>query len=452
MSVVRDRRSFILGLGAMATPGYFLSRLPIAGVTATAVYPRRASGEVATAIAIGSAIVGALSAMTASDGGLSAMLQASHARLGIIIDKLEDIQGNLAEMMNKIDRIDEVMANELAAESQRQFHDSLRTDIEAFRQFYSKWDPSMSQAEWLASSRVAPELQDIRNRISRNTANANAANRFDITTGLIESVYAFLDLSVAAMIGYTPYEIARTAAIHIGWIDRIVDFGQPGSAAAWLKSDGAEHADLEQKMRSGPVLKNFDPESGNGVHSCVGVNDYKAKSYWDSYIPCPPVNFRSNNSNEKLYRISLMCQITHESPERIGPQDRIHRPYTLTEIDAVEQGQALGYRLYDLQFGDIVTGSSGSKCDWEVVRQNMPSAADRAAYMRKMQRFVTAEGEISQFRSQIARINVLRARMALASVSISAALKTKATLQQDLLDIVNVPSHEPLRSFNASPR
>lgn len=448
MSFTVDRRSFILGLGAAAKPRSFLPALPVAGTMATR--PGRADAEVATAIAIGSAVVGALSAMTASDGGLSGMLQASHARLGIIIEKLEGIQVDLAEMMNKIERIDEVMARELAAESQRRFHDSLRTDIEAYRQFYSKWDPAMSQAEWLGSSRVAPELQDIRNRISRNTAHANAASRFDITTGLIESVYAFLDLSVAAMIGYTPYELGRTAAIHIGWIDRIVDFGQPGSAAAWLQTDGAEHAALEKQMKSGPVLKNFDAASGTGIHSCVGIDDYAAAHTYKSPELCPEIDYRPGFSQERIYR-ARTCWRDEIVPERTGPKDRIHRKFTLTEIDAVEQGQGLGYRLYDLKVDDIAAGSPGLKCDWEVIRQNIPSAEQRSSYMRQMPRFITAEKEFQDFRAQVNRINVLRARMALASASIAAASKTKATLQQDLLEIADAPSHAPLRSFHAIP-
>jgi hypothetical protein len=211
------------------------------------------------------------------------------------------------------------------------------------------------------------------------------------------------------------------------------------------------HNDEWKKALENSIGKELGMKPGEVLLACVGVNDYAGAFTNDACVEkrekLIKTSFNSETQESAGGLFSWMLTDRCSQRERIGPQERIYRNVKLVEkeamalvlIDGREQERSAGFNALDVsrEPSSNILGPKDSrvpaKC--EIRTLSMSEAKDRSEWLKQALDQSARNGEFASLEAIIEKINVERARIAVATSALIFARNKERELKKVVAEL-----------------
>ncbi|MGX1151400.1 hypothetical protein [Bradyrhizobium ottawaense] len=452
-----SRRTLLVGTGYL-----FSSRTILLGstsVTALIASNQKANAWVMAAIAVASVVAGLIAANNRSDGGAMALISASYELLQVALSKLDQIQTQVIEILQKIEQLPDEIDKRLRQQNTRRLQNELNAVVLGYVEKLNQKDPRQPFPEWRRNENTRRDIAQLLARLQKSRQELRTDGLVDPATTLVVSSLTLVEHSLLNILDYRPAEITATLKqVYLPWFEAILDPHNILSAADYTNSASKRLADLAKKASENPIGKQLGLKDGSGLLACVGVNDFtpahnettgelvcdgEPTSYPGSAAtPHPVTKIAFPFDRGRLDAVDatyarLRCRSEKVPvPARVGPHDRLAQHYSLADKELVlENGKPSGQMLLEFKVDaekQDISGNPGVPPDGncEIVQEDIQDPKARLARMHTLSRWVNAQKAEAEFAAIIDLINTDRTRFAFGFSAMTAAETAKQNITQ----------------------
>lgn len=452
------RRGF-LATSFAASAGRALPFAPL-GLTLT---PTQAKAEPLMAgLSAAATVVGMIAAHNRGDGGVGAYLNALNRKLDVAIDQLASLQSAVADVLVKLAALPGEIDALLREDAIRNLHDLALSSISSYEKLIAVRDANYrNDDEFRKATGVLDDVNSILSRLELGTAQLKQKRALGPTTVLVIPAAFHLEHSLLLLRGDRSRDIAARLQASVEWLDDVADPGIASSTAAYRDQAILRHDQYMKAAAENPVGKDLGMKPGAVPLECVGIDDYRPES-WEMRLcrehgpigfdgPSPengsmaiPINLTGAGAWREAQMVGH-CEV--KVNERHGAHERMFQTVRLEEVAyEVEVGDSknaerkpAGFRALLLRKDDpskvLPANSREVPKQCAVESADMENASHRSTRMLDRLQKSPKQAAYSALAKSIEQINLERARIALATTSLTVAAKAKTDFAAAIKDL-----------------
>lgn len=455
------RRGFLVASFA-ASAGRALPFAPL-GLT---LAPAQAKAEPITiGISAAAAVVGMVAAHNRGDGGLSAYLNALNQKLDVAINQLASLQAAVADILVKLAALPSEIDALLREDAIRNLHDLTLSSIRSYEKLIAVRNANYrTDDDFRRAPGVLDDVNAILSRLELGTAQLKQKRALGPTTVLVIPAAFHLEHSLLLLRGDRSRDIAARLQASVEWLHDVADPRISSSTAAYRDQAIQRHGQYMATASENAVGKAFGLKPGVTPLACVGINDYRPERYIDKRCPISrpisfpiapdsvdgsgitPIALRGAGTRHEAQMLGGDCGIYVEA--RHGAKERMFQKAMLEEVayeaditDGTKtERQPAGFRALVLKRGEpskaLPEGSKELPAQCDVVTADVENANDRGNRMRASLQKSPRQAEFEALAKTLEQINLERARIALATASLTVATKARADFTAVIKDLM----------------
>jgi hypothetical protein len=269
--MAQTRRSFLASAGAASVVASLQPLLSLSSLslgTARAVEPM-------TVIAIASAVVGAISAFTKSDGGLSAMLQAQNAKLNLIVSQLSSISKALSQLTQDVQDMREFLEEQFQEQPARVLVSAIEASVIDYRELFLGLRGDVDR---LRQPPHRARVEEIESKIRTARTNLMASNNSrGPFVAIMAPVALGLEFTTRSILEDDPPVIRQAVLSYLDWFGELQDERIPTSTTSYMMRQKSHIDKYWAELHSIDTVKRADYKPGGPIskesNECVVLDE-----------------------------------------------------------------------------------------------------------------------------------------------------------------------------------
>lgn len=442
-----DRRKFLKST-VLIFSARTIGKAAFVGTPLLTLFPSLAQAWVQVAIAVASMVASMVAANNRSDGGIGEIISANYQLLKVALQKLTEIQTELAAVLTKLDELPDQIDQLLKQQDTRRLQTELLAVIRGYVELLKSHDPSISDEQWRTNPNTQRVFSQLLFRLESARQQVNVLNLTDPVTALVACPLGFVETNLKNLLGYNNFEITSTIReVYLPWLNSVVDPSNPNSAMSYAMSAKNRLTDQMKAASLNPIGASLKMVPSSVLLACTGVNDHDDAEWLNDDIGCyqfnelapynlvkPAASFDPIDSRPQSAPLTEPNQVArrmcHGSLKirnaRDGAHDRLALDVTLKEEELKIDGKPTGILNFVLEKASDRRANAGdpavpsdSLC--QIDTASIPDANARLAHMQAMKRRTDMSATFDALSLIIDQINFERSRIALGSNAVVAA-------------------------------